>query len=58
MAIKVAVGYWYTEKDGEMVGITINGVSMGIGVDLARELAIDLLIQADRIDPPKDKESS
>lgn len=53
------VGIDYTridEKDKNMVGIFTNGESTGMTPTLARHIAVDLMIWADRLDPPEDIE--
>ena len=55
MAHKISVGYYFDDSrnGGNMVGITVGKESMGITPDLARDIAVDLMLWADRIDPPK-----
>ena len=58
MAHKISVGYYFDDSrnGGNMVGITVGNETMGITPALARDIAIDLMLWADRIDPPKHNE--
>lgn len=51
----ISVGF-YTDgkKDKAMVGLTVDNKNTGLSPQLARHLAVDLMLWADRIDPPKD----
>jgi len=61
MAHKISVGYYFDDSrngDGSMVGITLGNNTMGLTPDLARDIAVDLMLWADRIQPqPKDNEN-
>lgn len=46
----VSVGFY--GKD-DMVSLTVGRETLGLSPSLARDIAIDLMIWADRIDPPK-----
>lgn len=47
----ISVGFFISEKDKNMVGVTIDNKSIGLSPALARHLAVDLMIWADRLDP-------
>ena len=54
MSHKISVGYYFdTDAKETMVGITLNNTVMGLSPGLARDIAVDLMLWADRIDPPK-----
>ena len=54
MAHKISVGYYFdTDAKETMVGITLNNTVMGLSPGLARDIAVDLMLWADRLDPPK-----
>lgn len=55
MAHKISVGYYFddSKNGGTMVGITLGNNTMGLTPDLARDIAVDLMLWADRIDPPQ-----
>ena len=57
MAHKISVGYYFddTAKGGTMVGITLGNTTMGLTPDLARDIAVDLMLWADRIAPQDNK---
>ena len=57
MAHKISVGYYFddTAKGGAMVGLTMGRETMGLSPELARDIAVDLLIWADRIAPQDNK---
>jgi hypothetical protein len=49
----ISVGFYTGEKNKNMVGLTVDNKNTGLSPQLARHLAVDLMIWADRIDPPK-----
>ena len=60
MSHKISVGYYFddSKNGGNMVGITVGKETMGLSPSLARDIAIDLMLWADRIQPqPKDNEN-
>ena len=60
MAHRISVGYYFddTRNGGTMVGITLGNNTMGLTPDLARDIAVDLMLWADRIDPPSTRSQS
>lgn len=48
----ISVGFFNSDKDKNMVGITVDNKSIGLTPQLARHLAVDLMIWSDRLDPP------
>lgn len=57
MSYNISVGFYRDNKDTKnMVGLIVNKEVMGLTPQLARHLAVDLMIWADRLDPPKDNE--
>ena len=52
MSHKISVGYYFdTDAKETMVGITLNNTVMGLSPGLARDIAVDLMLWADRISP-------
>ena len=50
----ISVGFYSdSKKDRAMVGLTVDNKSTGLSPALARHLAVDLMLWADRLDPPK-----
>ena len=50
----ISVGFYSdSKKDRAMVGLTVDGNTTGLSPALARHLAVDLMLWADRLDPPK-----
>lgn len=48
---RVSVGFYSSDDTNrEMVGLTINQTSVGMTSDLARNIAVDLMLWAERID--------
>ena len=57
MVSNISVGFYGTDKGQDnRVGLTVNKEVLGLSPELARHLAVDLMLWADRIDPPETKE--
>lgn len=57
MAMNISIGYYYNYEDKKsMVGFTMNGECMGLTPELARDLAVDLMLWADRLEPKNNEE--
>lgn len=55
MSNNISVGFYTDNDQKNMVGLTTDNKTFGLTPELARHLAVDLMIWADRLDPPKTK---